>query len=204
MKTQITRRYLLFYSSILILSSKLGFSSETSLQTYKIGDKNSKIIVKEYFSLTCSHCADFHIKTFPLIKKQMIDKGILQFEFVDYPLDRIAMYAVALVRSLPKESYLDAIDLLLKNQKQWAYSKQPILELLNISKIFGISKQSFEKITEDYELMQKILNKMESESKKHDIQSTPTFIINDTQKITGSLTFSEFKKKIDEFKLSQK
>ena len=36
------------------------------------------------------------------------------------------------------------------------------------------------KIMENYDLMQTILNKMEEESKKHDIQSTPTFIINDS------------------------
>ena len=42
----------------------------------------------------------------------MIDEGLIQFEFVDYPLDRVAMYAAAFIRSLPKESYMEAINIL--------------------------------------------------------------------------------------------
>ena len=203
MNIQITRRFLFYYSASLLLSTKLGFSSEIKLPSQIIGSKDAQIVVKEYFSLTCGHCANFHTKTFPLIKKKMIETGLIQFEFIDYPLDKLAMLAVALVRSLPKESYQEAINLLFKNQKKWAYSAKPIVELMNISKMFGISKNSFEKIMENYDLMQTILNKIEEESKKHDIQSTPTFIINDEYKITGSLTFSEFRNKIDEFKSSK-
>ena len=49
--------------------------------------------------------------------------------------------------------------------------------------------------------MQNILNKMETENSKFDIQSTPTFIINDKYKITGYLSYEQFRKKLDEFGL---
>ena len=199
----ITRRSLFLYSALFIVSTKYAFSSEIKLFTHKIGNKNAKIYVKEYFSLTCSHCANFHLKTFPKIKKEMIDSGLIRFEFVDYPLDRLAMYAVALIRSLPNESYLDAISILFKNQKQWAYSNNPLDELLVIAKIFGVSKQSFDNIIKNYELMQKVLNKMEEDSKRHDIQSTPTFIINDKYKISGTISFDDFKKKLNKFTSSK-
>ena len=49
--------------------------------------------------------------------------------------------------------------------------------------------------------MQRILNRMESENSKFDIQSTPTFIINDRHKITGYLSYDDFKEKLKEFGL---
>ena len=76
-----------------------------------------------------------------------------------------------------------------------------MIELL-YCKDFWNNKKFFDKIMKNYDLMQKILNKMEHENKRHDIQSTPTFIINDKYKISGSLSFIDFKKKIEEFKLS--
>ena len=111
------------------------------------------------------------------------------------------MIASAIVKSLPKESHFDTINILLKNQKKWAYSQDPINELTKVSKMFGITEDKFKKIITNRELMQKILNKMEAENSKFDIQSTPTFIINDNHKISGYLSYNDFKEKLKEFGL---
>ncbi len=195
----LTRR-LFFLSFFLILFfNKLVLSKEIQLFPQKIGNENAKIKIKEYFSLTCNHCAKFHLKTFPLIREKLIDSNKVQFEFIDYPTNRNAMLASAIVRSLPKESYFDAIDILLKKQNQWAFSNESIDELFKITKRFGISKKKFDEITTNLKLMQKILDKMEKDSSKFDIQSTPTFIINNKHKITGNLTFEEFKEKLTKY-----
>ena len=44
--------------------------------------------------------------------------------------------------------------------------------------------------------MQKIINKMENESKNFNIESTPTFIINNDHKISGALSFKDFEKEL--------
>ena len=44
--------------------------------------------------------------------------------------------------------------------------------------------------------MQEIINKMEKESKNFNIESTPTFIINNKHKISGALSFKEFENKL--------
>ena len=41
------------------------------------GSRNAKIKIYSYQSLTCPHCATFHHKVYPLIKKDYIDKAIL-------------------------------------------------------------------------------------------------------------------------------
>ena len=147
--------------------------------------------------------AKFHKLTLPKLKEKYIDSGKLQIEFIDYPLDRLAVLAAALARTLPNDGYIEAIDILLKKQKQWAYSNKPLEELLSISKLFGISSKNFEKIIANTPLMQEIINKMEKESKKFKVESTPTFIINNEHKISGALSFKEFEEKLLTFVKSQ-
>lgn len=162
-----------------------------------IGSDNAPIKIKEYFSLTCGHCANFHVKTLPKLKEKYIDTGTVQLEFIDYPLDRLAIIAAALARTLPtKDGYLEAISILLKKQKQWAYSKKPLDELLSIAKLFGVSSKQFDEILKNIPLMQEIINKMENESKNFNIESTPTFIINNDHKISGALSFKDFEKEL--------
>ena len=162
-----------------------------------MGSKNAPIKIKEYFSLTCGHCANFHVKTLPQLKERYIDTGKVQLEFIDYPLDRLAIIAATLARTLPTEDgYLEAISILLKKQKQWAYSKNPLDELRSIAKLFGVSSKQFEEILKNIPLMQEIINKMEKESKNFNIESTPTFIINNNHKISGALSFKDFEKEL--------
>ena len=162
-----------------------------------MGSKNAPIKIKEYFSLTCGHCANFHVKTLPQLKARYIDTGKVQLEFIDYPLDRLAIIAATLARTLPTEDgYLEAISILLKKQKQWAYSKKPLDELRSIAKLFGVSSKKFDEILKNIPLMQEIINKMEKESKNFNIESTPTFIINNNHKISGALSFKDFEKEL--------
>ena len=162
-----------------------------------MGSKNAPIKIKEYFSLTCGHCANFHVKTLPQLKERYIDTGKVQLEFIDYPLDRLAVIAATLARSIPtKDGYVEAISILLKKQKQWAYSKKPLDELQSIAKLFGMSSKKFNEISQNIPLMQEIIKKMEKESKNFDINSTPTFVVNDEYKISGALSFKDFEKEL--------
>ena len=130
------------------------------------------------------------------IKEQTV---IVEFEFVNYPLDKLAMLATSLVRSINLDSYLDAIKILFLKQERWVFSKSQVDELYEIGKIFGISKAKFDKIIKNYDLMQKVLNNMEKESKKFEINSTPTFIVNEKHKISGNISYDKFKEKIFQF-----
>ena len=181
--------------------SKKSFSNQNSLNESMrrqfLGSNDAPIKIKEFFSLTCGHCSNFHVRTLPKLQKKYIDTGKVQLEFVDYPLDRLAVIAATLARSIPtKDGYVEAVSILLKKQKQWAYSKKPLEELQSIAKLFGISSKQFDEVSQNMPLMQEIVKKMENESKNFDINSTPTFIINDEYKISGALSFKDFEKEL--------
>ena len=181
--------------------SKKSFSDQNSLKQLMrkqlLGSENAPIKIKEFFSLTCGHCANFHLKTLPQLKKKYIDTGKVQLEFIDYPLDRLAVIAATLARSIPtKDGYVEAVSILLDKQKQWAYSKKPLEELQSIAKLFGISSKKFKGISQNIPLMQEIVKKMENESKNFNINSTPTFVVDDEYKISGALSFKDFEKEL--------
>ena len=200
MTFKILNTFILILAKLLI-GLNFSFANDIKLPSIVVGEKNASIVIKEYFSLTCSHCASFHKNTYPKVKKELIDTGKVKFEFIDYPLDRLAMFAASIARSIPSESYVETTSLLLSNQKKWAYSKDPVTELLKLSKLFGISEKKFNEILNNKELMEKILKKMEEENSRFNISSTPTFVINDKHVIAGSLKYNEFVKKLKDFEL---
>ena len=78
----------------LIHSKSFGVSNET----LKVGKENAKITIKVFSSLTCPHCANFHINIFETLKKDYIDNGQVKFEHHSFPLDMAALNAEKIVR----------------------------------------------------------------------------------------------------------
>ena len=71
-----------------------------------IGRADAPVVVREFFSLTCSHCAAFHRDTMPQVKKELVETGKVRFIFHDFPLDQVALTAAVVARHLPAASYV--------------------------------------------------------------------------------------------------
>ena len=78
---------------LLFQTSGINATSATEVKRISVGNKNAKITILAYESLTCSHCANFHINVFPNLKKEFIDTGIVKIEFSNFPLDMAALNA---------------------------------------------------------------------------------------------------------------
>ena len=76
----------IFFSTILTISAE-------EIKRISVGNKDAQITIIAYESLTCSHCADFHINIFPDLKKEYVDTGIAKVEFRHFPLDIAAFNA---------------------------------------------------------------------------------------------------------------
>ena len=83
----------LFFFILLIQISSISASDSNEIKRIVIGNKNAKISIIAYESLTCSHCASFHIDVLPDLKKEYIDTGLAKIEFRHFPLDVAAFNA---------------------------------------------------------------------------------------------------------------
>ena len=62
-----------------------------------LGTNEAPVKIKIFSSLTCPHCAHFHIKVIPEIKKKYVESGKVQLIFIDFPLDQFAFNASKLL-----------------------------------------------------------------------------------------------------------
>ena len=187
--------------STLIIYLFLGASllaSENSLLS--IGNKNSKITVKVFSSLTCPHCANFHNKIFDNLKVEYIDSKKVRFEHHSFPLDLAALNAEIILRSVSdKEKSFQLLGELYKKQNQWAVGSD--INKINeaIKKIalnFGLNSEKVDKFLKDEKIQDQILNERIDAQKKYKIDATPTIYINE-KKYEGKHEYKQFKKAIE-------
>ena len=67
------RRNFLFTMLTFCLLPKITLAKQNNdeLRKHFIGSNTAPIKIKEYFSLTCGHCANFHTQTLPEFKKNI-------------------------------------------------------------------------------------------------------------------------------------
>ena len=160
-----------------------AFASENyKLSDITEGNENAKIKIYSYQSLTCPHCAVFHAKIYPLLKKDYIDTGVAKIYFKPFPLDLSALNAAKIAQCVNKEKRISFLDHLYKTQESWIDGEK--IEDINENikktvKQFGLSENDFDKCLVFEDVENYILNSRIEAVKKFKIKSTPTIVIND-------------------------
>ncbi len=149
------------------------------LKDIMIGDADAPITIVEYASMTCSHCARFHIDVFPELKEKYIDTGKVQFVLREFPLDGLAVAAFMLARCAGDDRYYPMVGGLFETQKTWAVPGENGKEKLSlIAKQAGFSQESFDKCMADKELFDNIVEVRTRGHEKYGVDSTPSFFVN--------------------------
>ncbi|MDC0059499.1 DsbA family protein [Pelagibacteraceae bacterium] len=184
----------------LILSFK-SYADTTKAQDGLIvlGNDEAPIKIKIFSSLTCPHCANFHVNVVPKIKEKYVDTDKVQLIFIDFPLDQSAFNASKLLHCLDKKKQILFLNKIYESQNQWT-SGANVGEINNnlkeIVKILGISSIKFDECINNEIISNKILEGRIDGQKKYSIDSTPTIIINE-KKLEGSVSFKNIKKNIE-------
>ena len=164
-----------------------------------LGQDKAPVKIKIFSSFTCPHCANFHINVVPEIKKEYIETGKVQLIFIDFPLDQVAFNASKLLHCIDKKKQLSFLDNIYETQNKWTGGSNINDINKNLKKIvmnFGINSAQFDKCLIDETISDKILNGRIDAYHKYSIDSTPTIIINE-EKLEGSVSFKNIKKKIE-------
>lgn len=172
----------------------------THISTPRIlGDPKAPIKVVEFFSMTCGHCANFHNVTFPKVKSDMIERGLIQFEMHPFPLDGLALRAHALARSLPMTRYFPMVKALMSQHKQWVRAEDPLAALMKIARLAGISGAEFNKIMSNRALLEKLVEMRQTAVDDWNVSSTPSFVINDDKVLSGNMSYEKFVEEINAY-----
>lgn len=168
----------------------------SGLKDMVMGKAEAPVTIVEYASMTCPHCAHFATTTLPAIKEKYIDSGKAKLILREFPFDPRAAAAFMLARCAPEERYYPLVEVLFKQQEQWAGAANAEEPLLQISKLAGFTQESFKACLTNQKLLDDVNAVRERGANEFGVDSTPTFFINGA-KYSGALSVDEMSAIID-------
>ena len=181
---------------LVLFTTVLNVQAE-EIKRITVGNKDAKITIIAFESLTCSHCANFHKNVFPELKKEFLDTGIAKIEFRHFPLD-IAAFNASKVAQCRNDGNSDILESLYANQQKWVKGSSIQEANKNLQKFLkneGFSVD-FDSCVNNKEIEDFVLNDRIDGTKNFKVSSTPTIIINN-EKFEKALTYKNLKKAIE-------
>ena len=182
--------------AIIVLGSFSNLNAE-EIKRIIVGNKDAKITIIAFESLTCSHCANFHKNVYPELKKEYLDTGLAKIEFRHFPLD-IAAFNASKVAQCNNDGNSDILESLYANQQKWV--KGSSIEEANKNLQIFLKNEGFsidfESCVNNKNIEDFVLNDRIEGAKNFKISSTPTIIINN-KKFEKKLNYKNLKKALE-------
>jgi|TARA_B110000967_G_C18624489_1_gene430488 protein-disulfide isomerase len=191
------KKLIIFLIILLTQISNANAENSNKIKRIVVGNKDAKITIIVYESLTCSHCANFHIDVYPELKKDYVDTGIAKIEFRHFPLD-VAAFNASKISQCRNDGQSEILNSLFLNQQKWIKGKSIEEVNVNLKKFLDSERfdVDFSKCTSDKKIEDFILNDRIEGVKKFKVNATPTIIIND-KKFEKSLNYKNLKKTLE-------
>ena len=162
-----------------------------------IGDEKAPVVIIEYSSFTCPHCANFHTEVLPKLKADYINSGKVLLEYREVYFDGPGLWAGLLARCQGNQKYFPMIDLIFRKQKDWARGNRDeiINGLLSIGRQSGLTDEKSKMCMEDSTLAEELIEIFKQNTSADGISSTPSFVING--ELMQNMSYDELKKVIE-------
>ncbi|GIU67331.1 DsbA family protein [Candidatus Phycosocius spiralis] len=150
---------------------------------FPIGSKDAKVVMIEYASITCPHCANFHLNVLPTIKENYIAPGKVRYVFREFPTPPIelAMAGHLIARCAGGEKRNQVIDTLMRQQGDLVSQAQGPTgakqAFLNVALSFGMNESQFDACMKNEEQL-KTLVEVRDGGIAAGVTGTPTLFIN--------------------------
>jgi len=163
-----------------------------------LGSEDAPIELIEYASFTCSHCATFHERVLKPLKADYVDTGKVKVVFRDVYFDQPALWASMIARCGGEEKFFGITELLMKGQKDWARSGDPVAivdELKKVGRVAGVAPEKLDACMRDEDKARALVKWSEGNLAVHDIEGTPTMVING--EMHSNMSYASLKKILD-------
>ena len=186
----------ILFLALIILNSFTNLKAE-EIKRIVVGNKDAKITIIAFESMTCSHCANFHKNVYPELKKEYLDTGIAKIEFRHFPLD-VAAFNASKVAQCKNDGNSDILESLYANQQKWVKGssvKEANKNLQMFLKNEGFTVD-FEACINNKDIEDFVLNDRIEGAKNFKVNATPTIIINN-EKFEKKLNYKNLKKALE-------
>ncbi len=167
-----------------------------------LGDPDAPVSVVEYASVTCGHCAAFHVQTFPHMEEEYIETGMVRYVMRALPTPPMTMARLGFMTAtcVGDERYYAFIDALMRTQNAWAFNPDPESRLTNLGLLArqaGMTEDEFDACRVNQAALD-LVNESAEDALEIGVNSTPTFFINGEQ-INGAMDWTNFEPNIIRF-----
>ncbi|MWB76997.1 thioredoxin domain-containing protein [Pseudooceanicola sp. 216_PA32_1] len=162
-----------------------------------LGAEDAPVVLTEYASFTCPHCANFHATVYPNLKKDYIDTGKVRFHYRDVYFDRFGLWAAMIARCEPTK-FFGISDMLYDQQREWLGADDPAIiadNLRKIGRVAGLGDEQIEACLADQDMAKSLVAWFQKNATDDDVSSTPTLFINDTKH--SNMSYADLKKLLD-------
>ena len=165
---------------------------------FAIGNPAAPITIVEYTDFQCPFCSRHFNETFPQIKSQFVDEGIVRYVFKDFPLNNIhpqaAVAAEAARCAGDQEAYLEMHNLLFERQNDWS-GQAPIDIFTEYAGELGLDADAFKQCLSDDKYASAVEADLQ-EGIELGVTGTPAFFINGYF-LSGAQPFTLFEQAIE-------
>lgn len=147
-----------------------------------LGNKESKIVVVEYFSPTCPHCSYYHSTIFPEIKKKYIDTNKIAYVTREFIASKQDLDASILARCKGDiNSFLQFHEITLKQQDKWAFSNKYRELLADIGQLGGVTPEEYKQCLSNDKITEILIANTNFVARSPKFIGTPSFFVNGVQ-----------------------
>lgn len=176
--------------------ANISFAGDAT-QALSIGSADATVEIIEYSSLSCPHCAYFHKTTLPELVKNYVETGKVRVVFQDFPLNKKAFDATMVSRCMPGDKRYGFMNLLFATMNDWLAAEDHIQALSQYAVIEGMDNEKLAECMNRPDVAESVIEGARMASETHKINSTPSFLLNGTTVLSGSIPYSEMAKQID-------
>ncbi len=174
-------------------------STEIHSLDMPLGNPDARVVVVEYSSLTCPHCANFSANVFPRIQENFIDTGDILYLKREVYFDRFGLWAAMVARCGGEERYHGMLDLIYQTQSTWAGSSDPVQVANNLRRLgrqAGMSDEQLNACLEDSDKALELTEFYQQNAETYGIRSTPSFVING--ELHSNMPYAEFERLLNQ------
>ncbi len=146
-----------------------------------LGNPDASVVMVEFSSFTCPHCATFHANVFPQIREDFIDTGDILYLKREVFFDRFGLWAALVARCGGAPRYHGIVDLIYQTQSTWAGSADPSVVANNLRRLgrqAGLDEADVEACLADEQKALELTEFWRTNAETYGINSTPSFVIN--------------------------
>lgn len=155
------------------------------MQAGPLGDKSlgkasAPVTIIKYASMTCPYCREFHLKTYPTLKRDYINKGKVRYILREFPIGKASGTASLVMRCAGQnddKKYFALYDKLITKQKVWVSQDIKYDAIFKVASEAGVSRAEFDACLKNQTMIDG-LKWVKQRGRRLGVIGTPTLFIN--------------------------